>query len=149
VTRRLPRSARPRRAERGQATVEFALVSLVLMLLVLGIFQVGIAWFDRLQLEEAVRDGARTAAISRRLPPAQIITSATTAARHAATSLNQGKLLVDVTPSDNPDTGAANGKLWEQGDVVTVRARYPWSVNLLGLVVASGTLDVSTSMRIE
>lgn len=48
-----------RRAERGAAVVEFALVVPLLMALLLGIFTGGMAYFQKLTMAEAVRDGAR------------------------------------------------------------------------------------------
>jgi Flp pilus assembly protein TadG len=50
---------RPRAAERGAALVEFALVVPLLMSLLLGIFTGGTAYFQKLTMVEAVRDGAR------------------------------------------------------------------------------------------
>ena len=54
-------------------------------------------------------------------------------------NLDQSKLKVFVTPSNN----------WEPGSDVTVRATYPYSINLLGVVVKSGTLSSKTTERVE
>jgi hypothetical protein len=50
------------------------------------------------------------------------------------------ELNVFVTPT------SAN---WDPGSDVTVRATYPYSISLLGVVVKSGTLTSSTTERVE
>ena len=52
----------------GQAMVEFAIVVPILLMLVLGIIQCGIPFNHSLTLTDAVRVGARQAAVSRTLP---------------------------------------------------------------------------------
>ncbi len=52
------------RDERGQATVEFALVLPVLLLLVLGIIEFGKAWNLAQVATDAVREGARRCVIA-------------------------------------------------------------------------------------
>ena len=51
--------------EKGQAMVEFAIVLPILLMLVLGIIQFGITFNHYLTLTDAVRAGARQAAVSR------------------------------------------------------------------------------------
>lgn len=53
--------AAPRSTEAGQALVEFAVVSLILLLLVAGIIDFGTLFSQRLELDNAVRVGARYA----------------------------------------------------------------------------------------
>ena len=38
---------------------------------------------------------------------------------------------------------------WEHGETVTVKATYPYKVDLLGIVVASGNLKSETTERVE
>jgi Flp pilus assembly protein TadG len=58
------RPRRPRRrSERAVTLVEFALVAPVLLLLLLGLLVLGIAITNQVQLSNAVRDGARAAAL--------------------------------------------------------------------------------------
>ena len=70
--------------------------------------------------------------------PAIPIGLATTATKNAASDLELAKLGVSVT---------ANA--WAAGADVTVEATYPYEVNIMGMVVASGTLKSSTTERIE
>ena len=56
------------RTERGQTMVEFTLVLPVLLVVLFGIIQFGIAFNNYVALTDAVRAGARTAAVSRFSP---------------------------------------------------------------------------------
>ncbi len=119
----------------GQAMVEFALVLPVLMLLVLGIIQFGITFNHYLTLVDAVRAGARTAAVSRQAPNPAAVAEAKV--RAAAEDLDQAELAVTVTSA------------WKQGEDVAVTAKYPYRISLLGLVVKSGDLSSTTTERVE
>jgi Flp pilus assembly protein TadG len=124
------------RNERGQTMVEFALVVPILCVILFGIFQFGALYNDYVTLTDATRVGARKAAVSRH--DADPVGAAVTATRNAASGLTPGKLVVTVTASG-----------WEHGDSVTVDASYPYSVNLLGVVVKKGTLKSKTTERVE
>lgn len=121
--------------ERGQTMVEFALVLPLLALLLFGIIQFGILFNNYVTLTDAVRAGARKAAVSRQAPnPVGAATGAVTA---SAADLNTANLQVSVS-SD-----------WQPGDNVTVTATYPYSISLLGVVVQSGQLKSTTTERVE
>src|SRR3712207_3323787 len=53
------------RNEKGQSVAEFALVLPLLMLVLLGIVQFGMVFKQYITLTDAVREGARKAAVSR------------------------------------------------------------------------------------
>ena len=129
-------SARPPRArDEGQALVEFTLVLPLFVVLVLAIAQFGVAFHHYLVLTDAVRAGARKAAVSRQeSDPAGV---ASDQVRSSASDLDLTKLSVNVS-SD-----------WQAAHDVTVSASYPYQINLLGLVVASGQLKSSTTERVE
>jgi Flp pilus assembly protein TadG len=129
------RSIRRMRGEQGQAMTEFAVVLPVLALVLFAIIQFGIAFNNYLTLTDAVRRGARTAAVSRQSGTGTSDTIA--AVDSAASDLTQSKLNVTVTTS------------WSPGSDVTVSATYPYSISLFGLVVASGNLKSSTTERVE
>ena len=131
------------RNQKGQAFVEFAIVLPIFLLLVLGIVQFGILFNNYLTLTDAVRAGARQAAVSRTL--ADQVTPARNRVFQAAVNLKASDLDVTVTPLD-PSTGASS---WVQGGDVTVAATYPYSINLLGLVVKSGRIASQTTERVE
>ena len=116
--------------------VEFALVVPVLLLVIFGIIQFGILYNDYITLTDATRIGARKAAVSRQT--ADPVGLATTAVRNAAHDLDQAELDVDI-----------NAPVWAPGADVTVETSYPYELDILGIVVASGRLHSSTTERIE
>jgi Flp pilus assembly protein TadG len=121
--------------EKGQSMTEFALVLPILALLLFGVIQFGIVFNNYIQLTDAVRAGARKGAVGRHLqnPQGAVIQTV----RDASTSLKQSDLNVSVTSS------------WQQGSDVSVSASYPYSINLLGVVVKSGRLTSTTRERVE
>lgn len=52
--------AAARKGERGAILVEFALVATVLLILVFGVFETGMAWSDSQVVTQAARSGARS-----------------------------------------------------------------------------------------
>jgi Flp pilus assembly protein TadG len=131
------------RREEGQAMVEFAIVLPVLLLIVLGIIQFGMLFKNYIALTDAVRVGARQAAVSRTLPnPEQV---AIARVQRAAVGLDTNRLVVTVDPYD-PVSGT---RTWVQSGDVEVRATYPYSINLLGITVMSGVITSRTIERVE
>ena len=121
--------------ETGQTMAEFAIVLPVLCVLLFAIVQLGIVFNNYVTLTDAVRAGARTAAVSRN--DANPTGATTTAVRSSAADLNQTNLAVTVNSA------------WTAGTDVTVTATYPYAVSLLGWVVASGSLTSKTTERVE
>lgn len=129
--------AESRRRSRGQAMVEFTLILPCLMLLILGIYQFGQTYADYIQVTNAARDGGRKALVSR--GDTNGVSDTITAAKNATWWLDATKMGVTVSP----------GQPWTQGQNVTVTVTYPYSISLLGFVVASGTLKSTTTVRME
>lgn len=125
------------RKEDGQSIVEFAFVLPILLGLLLGIVQFGIAFNNYITLTDATRVGARKAAVSRFLGDGG--TSARDATIAAASNLNLTPAQVSVTAASWTTPGAD----------VTVTATYPYSLNILGWVVKSGNLTSTTHERLE
>ena len=121
--------------ERGQTMAEFAIVLPVLVVLLFGVIQFGILFNNYVTLTDAVRAGARMAAVSRN--DADPTGAATTAVRTSASDLNQSNLNVTVSSA------------WAAGTDVTVTATYPYSISLLGWVVTAGSLTSKTTERVE
>jgi Flp pilus assembly protein TadG len=117
--------------------VEFAIVLPIFCLLLFGILQFGVVFHNYLALTDAVRAGARKAAVSRFEPDP--VGTTTAAVQAAAVNLDEEDLTVDVSTSGG----------WVRGSDVTVTATYPYSVNLIGIVVKSGSLTSTTVERIE
>ena len=122
----------------GQSVTEFALVLPILAFLLFAVIQFGIVFNNWVQLTDATRAGARKGAVARRLPnPGQVCVQAV---RDSAGDLSQKSgFSASCTPSNN----------WQPGSDVTVNARYPYQISLLGLVVKNGTLSSTTKERVE
>jgi len=116
---------------------EFALVLPLLLLVLFGIIQFGIAFNNYVTLTDAVRAGARVAAVSR-LSPSPVVTTVTTKVKASAGDLDPSQVLVTVNPG-----------VLVHGEDVIVKATYPYSISLLGFVVASGNLASTTTERVE
>ncbi len=105
--------AEPRRPRRlrcltgacGQATVEFALALPIVLIVILGMTQVGVAIRNELAVELAAREGARAASVSAN--PTGAASSAATAAVDlpiaVATQVSGGRITVTVTYVDPTD----------------------------------------------
>lgn len=115
--------------------VELTLIAPVLLLILFAIVQFGIVYRDYVTLTDATRVGARKAAVSRQ--SATPTADAEAAVRSSAVNLDQDELDVSVAAA------------WEHGQDVVVEATYPYEIDLLGLVVASGELTSTTTERVE
>lgn len=123
------------RRDDGQAAAELALVLPILCALLLGIAQFGIAFNNYLKLTDATRAGARKAAVSRFVGDSGAAASALT------TSLAPTGSTVDVSVA---------GDDWTvPGSQVTVTASHPFSINILGWTVTSGTMTSTQKERLE
>jgi Flp pilus assembly protein TadG len=123
-----------RALDRGSATVEFALVLPILLLVLLALVQVGALARDQLVLTQASRAGAREAAVDGSLEAVQ------EAVGSAAAALDAERMSVEVVWS-----GA-------RGDPVTVSLVYevPVASPLAGwLLPETVTLRSSATMRQE
>ena len=124
---RTARSGSTAGPERGTATVEFALVLPLLLVMCLALVQVGLLARDRLLVEAAARAGAREAAVQ--TDPAAI----RAAALAAGPGLDPGGLTIEVTRAGSV------------GDPVTVDVGYaepirvPFVDWLFGQRVSMGT----------
>ncbi len=123
--------------ERGQTMAELTLVLPVLLVLLLGIAQFGVTFNNYVSLTDAVRAGARKAAVSRNLPdPAgacrqQVLDS--------AGSLDRTELGANLSCSSS----------WAPGADVTVSADYPYDIKLLNWSVKSGRFLSTMQERVE
>jgi Flp pilus assembly protein TadG len=133
----MPHTKTRMKNEQGQTMTEFALVLPILVVLLFGIIQFGIAFNNYVTLTDAVRSGARKAAVSRHLSdPAGACRAQVIA---AAANLNQTELTKNLSCDST----------WAPGSDVTVHADYPYDISLLGWVVFSGRLDTTMKERVE
>ena len=131
------RDRQGRSREEGQTLVEFAAVLPVLCLLLFGIIQFGVTLHDYVTVTDASRVGARKAAVSRL--SGDNGAAAEASALQAANGLDDD-LLTATCDSDDWDT---------PGSDVSCTVTYPYSIDVLGLVVAGGTLTSTTTERLE
>jgi Flp pilus assembly protein TadG len=121
--------------EKGQTMVEFTLVLPVLLVVLFGIIQFGLTFKNYVALTDAVRAGARTAAVSRL--SGTRVNDTVNRVKGASGDLQVAKVKVTVTST------------WAHGEDVVVKATYPYSISLLGVVLASGDLSSTTTERVE
>jgi Flp pilus assembly protein TadG len=123
------------RRDQGQAFVEFAIVLPILVLLVFGITQFGMAFRNYLAITDAARVAARAAAVKRTSSPC---TAATNAIRDTVSSGQWAQISSRITCSAGANVG----------DQVKITIRYPYSIGLPG-VSASGELTANATERME
>src|SRR6266487_5501483 len=104
-------------SERGQTMTEFAMVLPLMVVLLFGIIQFGIAFNNYLALTDAVRAASRKGAVSRESGNAT--GDCTAAGYNAAADLKTAKLKISCASS------------WAPGADVTVTGTYPYSISLL------------------
>ena len=119
-------------AERGQATVEVALLLPVFAALLLAVVQVGLVLRDQVLVTHAAREAARAAAVDPQVAVAR-------GGAEAAARLDPDRLSVELSGSTEP-----GGRL-----TVTVRYRAPTAVPLVGPLVGDRTLVAEATMRVE
>jgi Flp pilus assembly protein TadG len=117
--------------------VEFAIVAPILLLILMGIMQLGVVYNNWVTLTDAARAGARKAAVCRTGCSPDATSATVTVVKNSAVDLNQASLGVTVTSA------------WTQGADATVTVTYPWAINVMGVVVGSGTLTATTTERVE
>ncbi|HEY3141208.1 MAG TPA: TadE family type IV pilus minor pilin [Acidimicrobiales bacterium] len=120
------------RADRGQATVELALVLPLIVVLLMALVQAGLLVRDEILVTHAAREGARAAAVDENPEAAE-------QAARAAAALDPAALTVTVKGRDGP------------GSRVTVHVTYrrPARLPLLGRALGNVTLQASATMRVE
>lgn len=118
--------------ERGQATVELALLLPVVAAVLLAVVQVGLVVRDQVLVVHAAREGARAAAVE---PSGGAVREAAA----AATGLDPGRLQVTLGPQR------------ASGDRVAVTVAYaaPTRVPVVGLLVGDLRLQAQVTTRVE
>jgi Flp pilus assembly protein TadG len=131
------------RGERGQTLVEFALVLPVLLLLLLGIIQVGLFIFTQVDVRQATRAGARTLITLRNdSNAAQEVDNAITSSVNP--EVDTGKLLAGISFSPVPPSGG-----WAPGTTVTLTVTYPQSLNVMGIGISNSPIVSTAVVTVE
>jgi Flp pilus assembly protein TadG len=119
----------------GQAFVEFVIVLPLLVLLVFGITQFGLAFRNYLAITDAARVAARAAAVKRTNDPCG---AATTAIQNTVSARQWAQVSSRITCTAGPNVG----------DQVNITIEYPYTIGLPG-INASGDLTASATERME
>ena len=128
------------KSEKGQAAVEFALLAPVIIVLLLAIIEFGVTFNNYLTVTDAARAAARKAIVAR--VSGITVSDIQQAAKDAASDLNTAKLGVTVADATDPT-------FTKPGSTLTVTVTYPYSINVLGVVVSSGNLTSTMTDRLE
>jgi Flp pilus assembly protein TadG len=116
---------------------ELALVLPILVVLVLGIAQFGVAFNNYVTLTDAARAAARKGAVSRQ------------SSSPASDCQNAGYAAGGNLKNPGTDFIVSCSSSWTIGSDVSVTASYPYAISLLGWVVKSGTLTTTMKERVE
>lgn len=138
AVRRLRRVRRGLRDERGVATVELAMALPVLLLLLLGIIQIGLWIFMQVDVRQATREGAR-----------MITTS-----RNDATGVQDVENRIASSVSSEVDTGKlaysfSSQAPWTPGTTVTLTVTYPSTLNVMGIDISDGPIKATATVSVE
>jgi hypothetical protein len=147
------------RGERGAATVEFAIIAVVLLMIVFGIIEFGILMFDKHILTNAGREGARAGIVMRipRLPDEDIKDIVIKYAEDHMVGFGASSTL-DFGPWPDDEKGP---KVWISpveadrvgslfGTPLIVKVKYPFDFLVLsGFGLGPITLTAETRMRME
>jgi len=133
---------RQRRTRRGQALVEFALLLPFLLLLLLGVIEMGRAWNVKQVLTDAAREGARLAVV----------------ADPTMTQARVDSLIYRVIARAGLDTtaltiGYPDGFKTGVGNITAVELSIPYQFvalhNLAALVTNNGVMTLRTTARMR
>ena len=126
------RCAARRRRDRGQATVELALLLPVVVVLLLAVLQLGIVARDVVLVTHASREAARAAAVDD-------ASGAAMEAAKASSGLDPDRLEVEVSGRDGPGSRVR----------VAVSYRIRTSVPIVGAWMADPEVTSTATMRVE
>ena len=151
------------RGARGQALTEFALVMPIIMLVLVGMFDIGRAVYSYNTIANAAREGARVAAVNQLDPPDANSSCAesmpiedqsnprwSTRACTAASAVSLGLTPADVTVSYSspPGTTLSCSPTLHVGCIASVSVSYTWTAitpiisNLMGPLTFSANSQI-------
>ncbi len=153
VTRvhRLRHLLRGSRSAEGQTILEFAVVFLLFMFLVFGVFDFGHLFFVQMAVENAVQEAARFGSTGNHLPDPNNPGSNLSRVDSIIATLQQSPVAADITnvqiSSLNGGTGSAGGP----GDMetITVTASVPLLTPLIAQMFSNGTYTFTSSVTIK
>lgn len=121
------RTSTTARDERGASAVEFALVMPVLLLIIGAIFNFGLAFSQKLALDNAVRETARSAAVNTGKTQAQLAAAGVTTFNNSSIA-RQGQNAVFTVGSCKTTPPAAFGTPVVATGTFRSRFIFPWVI---------------------
>ncbi|HZX34888.1 MAG TPA: TadE/TadG family type IV pilus assembly protein [Thermodesulfobacteriota bacterium] len=155
------KTGRGRKDESGQTTVETVLVIIVLFIMLFGIVEWSRAWWTKNSLNNAVRVGARTAAVTTSITLAPVLQACSPTPGNAiiakvCASSGVPKTATTLVIISGFDENSSGGPNLDEGDTVTVRVEAVFDGAVPGLSAISfgfvpDALDLvsQASMRYE
>jgi Flp pilus assembly protein TadG len=138
-----------KQVRRGQATVEFALILPVFLVILAGSVEFGRAFWSYGLLLQAAQEGARQGAV---LGSATNDTTITTTTQQTAAKgglvISTSNVVISATCSYTSSTSIAAANR-TRGNVLTVQTRYPFTPLIPFLPMTLLNLVTSSSMEIE
>ena len=136
---------RNRRSCRGQNLVEFGLVLPILIIMMLGIVDLGFIYFLRGSVENATREAARYASVH---PPTTSTSNVQNQVINMVTGISLSTSDITVTCCDDADVcNTAPDASCKPPNRVTVNDQY--TLAMIWPVPVTGTYQTSATMRIE
>jgi Flp pilus assembly protein TadG len=141
-----------KRGQRGGALIEFAIILPVLLVLLLGISELGFLFYNKAMITNASREGARAAIVydEPRLDEAAITTVVNNYCQDHLITFGSATPVTDAVPDNCPAAAASGASI-----TVTVDYQYDWLVlpNLKYATSLAGfspvNLSATTVMRCE
>ncbi len=135
------------KVSKGQSLVEFALIILILMVIFMGVFDLGYAVYAYNTISLAAREGARAGAVC-----TNSVSTIQARAQSMAVGLNLTNAQVVVTPTrvinNAPCNGAqCTGSTRCHRDLVTVAITYTYTPFTLLIAQALGTNSLTLTAR--
>jgi Flp pilus assembly protein TadG len=124
--------------ERGATLAEFAIIFPILLLVLMGIIQVGLFIFTEVDVRQATREGGRMLTTLRNNTNGVQVVENTIAAAVSG-EVNASKLTYSFS-SQAP---------WTPGATVTVTVTYPTTLNVMGITIANGPITDTAKVTVE
>jgi Flp pilus assembly protein TadG len=141
--RTIGRARRRIRDGRGQALVEFAVLVPVLMLLLVGVIEVGSWFWTDIDLTSGTREGGRLLAASKNDASA-IQDVEARLVQNINSEIDATKLRYSFNPAP-----ASSTPLWASGTTVTLTVTYPDELSVLGISASDPNMTTSAQVRIQ
>jgi hypothetical protein len=136
-------TSQPKRSQRGQSLVELALSLMVILMLLMGAFDFGVAIFSYTAMRDAAQDGAVFGSIN----PTDTtgIRNRVIAAASDVIVINSGDITISYSDPNNVCEGITAGTGPTSGPhkiIITIAHQHPVSTPLVGAMIGSQTITL-------